>query len=342
MSNITLLAIDLAKNVFQLHGCDEKGKTIQNKRLKRSQLMPFIANLPKCTIVMEACGSSHYWARKFQTYFHEVKLISPQHVKPFRKGQKNDKNDAEAIAEAASRPKAVFVSSKSIECQDIQSIHRIRQLFVKQQMMLACHIRGLLAEYGVIIPEGIHHLRKQLPAIISDHENELTDLIRKEFVTLYESLLTFKEKIAYYDKQIDQIAANNPLTRELMKLRGVGPKIATIMVADLGDGRAFKRGRHYSANLGLVPKQYSSGDRRCLMGITKTGDSYVRQLLIHGARSVLVKIKDKDDKLSVWLKRIYAKGGANKAAVALANKNARVIWAIVSQQAAFQPDLMVA
>lgn len=341
MRDITLLAIDIAKNVFQLHGCDKHGGSVLNKRLKRNQLMPFIANLPACTVVMEACGSAHYWARKFQPY-HQVKLISPQHVTPFRKGQKNDRNDAEAISEAASRPKMLYVPIKTIEGQDMQSLHRIRQLCMKQQTMMVCQIRGLLAEFGIIIPEGINHVRKQLPAIIADQENELTDFIRKEFVTLYESLLSFKEKMAYYDKQINQLAANNPLCCELMKLQGVGPKIATIMVADLGDGKAYKRGRHYSANLGLVPKQYSSGDRQCLMGISKRGDSYVRQLLIHGARSVLVNIKKKDDKLSIWLRRIYEQGGANKAAVALANKNARVMWAIVSQQATFQPDLMVA
>lgn len=341
MSNITLLAVDIAKNVFQLQGRDKMGKVVLKKRIKRDQLMATITNLPSCTIVMEACGSAHYWARKFKDS-HQVKLISPQHVTPFRKGQKNDQNDAEAIAEAASRPTMVYVPLKSVECQDIQSIHRIRQLHVKQQTMLACQIRGLLAEYGIVVAEGIHHLRKHLHAITKDTSNELTDLMRKEFVNLYENLLTFKEQIAGYDKQIEQIAKQNPVCQKLLKLRGVGKMTATIMVADLGDAKAYQKGRQYAANLGLVPKQHSSGDKQRLGGISKRGDSYVRQLLIHGARSVLKHIKNKDDKLSIWLKRLHAKGGMNKAAVALANKNARVIWAIVANQSDLNEDLMIA
>lgn len=341
MGNIILLAIDIAKNVFQLQGRDKMGKIVLNKRLKRDQLMSFIANLTSCTVVMEACGSAHYWARKFKG-FHHVKLISPQHVTPFRKGQKNDQNDAEAIAEAASRPTMVYVPLKSVECQDIQSIHRMRQLHIKQQTMLVSQIRGLLAEYGIVVPEGIHYLRKRLHSILENTNNELTDFMRKEFANLYESLLTFKVQIAYYDKQIKLIALSNPVCQKLMKLRGVGEKIATIMVADLGDAKAYQKGRQYAANLGLVPKQHSSGDKQRLGSISKRGDSYVRQLLIHGARSVLKHIKNKDDKLSIWLKRIYAKGGANKAAVALANKNARVIWAMIANQASFQPEMMTA
>lgn len=341
MGNITLLAVDIAKNVFQLQGRDKMGKVVLKKRLKRDQLMPFIANLPSCTIVMEACGSAHYWARKFKDS-HHVKLISPQHVTPFRKGQKNDQNDAEAIAEAASRPTMVYVPLKSVECQDIQSIHRMRQLHIKQQTMLVNQIRGLLAEYGVVVPEGIHCLRKRLHPIIQDAGNELTDFMRKELANLYESLLTFKKQIEHYDKQIKQIALNSPVCRELMKLRGVGEKIATIMVADLGDAKAYQKGRQYAANLGLVPKQHSSGDKQRLGNISKRGDSYVRQMLIHGARSALKHVKNKDDKLSIWLKRIQAKGGTNKAAVALANKNARVIWAIVANQSSFNQSLMIA
>jgi transposase len=339
VEDITLLAIDIAKNVFQLQGRNKIGKVMLNKRLKRNQLMPFIGNLPSCTIVMEACGSAHYWARKFTAY-HQVKLISPQHVTPFRKGQKNDQNDAGAIAEAASRPTMVYVPLKSVECQDIQSIHRMRALQVKQQTMLACHIRGLLAEYGITVSIGIHHLRKQLPIILEDQQNELTIMMRTELVNLYENLLSFKQQIDYYDKQIKKIAHDNPVCQKLMKLRGVGEKIATIMVADLGDGKAYQKGRQYAANLGLTPKQHSSGDRQRLGGISKRGDSYVRQLLIHGARSVLKQVKNKEDKLSIWLQRILAKGGTNKASVALANKNARVIWAIVANQSSFNEALM--
>lgn len=340
MKNITLLAIDIAKNVFQLQGRNKMGKIMLNKRLKRDHLIAFISQLPPCTVVMEACGSAHHWARKFAAY-HQVKLISPQHVTPFRKGQKNDQNDAGAIAEAASRPTMVYVPLKSIECQDIQSLHRMRMLQIKQRTMLACHVRGLLAEYGVIVPVGVHHLYKQLPVIIEDQQNELTPLMRIELNNLYENLINFKHQVNYYDKQIKKIARNNPVCGKLMTLRGVGEKVATIMVADLGDGKAYQKGRHYAANLGLTPKQHSSGDKQRLGGITKRGDSYVRQLLIHGARSVLKNVKNKDDKLSVWLQRIAAKGGVNKAAVALANKNARVIWAMVANQSSFNEALMM-
>ena len=342
MNNITLLAIDIAKNIFQLHGRTASGKTMCTKRLKRKELLAFVAHLAPCTIVMEACSGANHWGRQFKQYGHEVKLISPQHVVPYRKGQKNDKNDAEAIAEAASRPNAVFVPLKAVEHQDIQTLHRMRQLVLKQQTMLANHIRGLLSEYGIIVPKGIHNLRKQLVESLADQGNELTEMIRQEFHKLYENLLEFADKLAQYDTQIKEIALMIPICQSLLKLRGVGPMTASIIYADLGEAKAYKNGRSYAANLGLVPRQHSSGDKQRLMGITKCGDSYIRQLLIHGARSVLAHLEKKTDQLSEWLKKRHERGGVNVAAVALANKNARVMWAIISKQVEYDSNLIVA
>lgn len=335
--NITTLGIDLAKNVFQLHGVDAKGKTLIRKKLIRAKLLEFVLHLPPCLIGMEACASAHYWARKFQQAGHEVKLMSPQFVKPYVKSNKNDRNDAEAICEAVVRPNMRFVAIKHIEQQDIQAIHRIRSGLVQRRTALANQIRGLLGEYGIVVPQGITQLRKQLPLILEDAENELTELARELFADLYEQLKEMNQQVNRYDYKLEKLSSQSELCRRLTQMPGVGALSATAMLAAVGDAKVFKNGRQMAAWLGLVPRQYSSGGKSLLLGISKRGDRYVRTLLIHGARSVLWRLNKEDSPQNKWLSALVERRGNNKACVALANRNARVIWALMAKGSCYQP-----
>jgi len=327
---ITTVGLDLAKNVFQVHGIDEKGGMVLKKRLTRNKVLPFFANMNPCLIGMEATGSAHHWARELGKLGHEIKLIGPQFVKPYRKGSKNDQNDAAAICEAVGRPAMHFVPVKTKEQQDIQAIHRIRQKLVAERTAKANQTRGLLSEYGIIIPQGISRLKKQLPFILEDAENGLSPLARELFGDLYRQLLELDEKVSSYDRKIRRIFRSSPACKRLAQVEGVGPTIATAMVAAVGDGKCFKNGRQMAAWLGLVPGQYSSGEKRRLLSITKRGDSYLRTLLIHGARAVISNAAGKSDRRSLWLNGIKERRNSNVAAVALANKNARILWAILA------------
>lgn len=329
MENISLLAIDIAKNIFQLHGMDKVGKVCFKKRLTRPKLLEYVANLPICTVVMEACGGSNYWARQFQRFGHKVKLISPQFVKPFVKGNKNDGNDAEAIAEAASRPQMRFVSLKTVEQQDTQSVHRIRERLISQRTSLMNQIRGLLLEYGFAIPQGQASLCRCLAEFLEETENELTPLTRTLSRELYDELQDLNKRIKGYDDKIHHLFVQNESCQRLSKIEGIGPITATAIVSDLGDPNHFKNGRHYAAYLGLVPRQFSSGNKQKLLGISKRGDSYLRKLLIHGARACLFAIGTKQDKRSCWLRGLKERCGVNRTCVALANKNARIIWSLL-------------
>jgi transposase len=329
MNKINLLAIDIAKINFQLHGIDVNGNVVLRKKLTRNKLMEFIANLPSCTIVMEACGGANSWARKFTALGHIVKLISPQFVKPFVKTNKTDRNDAEAICEAASRPSMRFVSPKSIEQQDLQSLHRIRSLLVQERTATANQIRGLLMEYGLVMPQGIHNITKCLPIILADQETELSELTKKFLRDLYEQIHAKTTKIEEYDKLIESLFKQNKDCQKIAKIEGVGVLTATALIACIGDVNLFKNGRHLSAFLGLVPKQYSSGNKQKLLGISKRGNVYVRTLLIHGARSAVRAAGNKTDCKSNWIKEIQQRRGNNIAYVALANKTVRTIWAML-------------
>ncbi len=332
MDKITILGIDLAKNVFQLHGMDATGKPVLKRKLTRNKLSEVIAKLEPCTIVMEACSGSSYWCRKFADLGHKTKLISPQFVKPFVKTNKNDRNDAEAICEASSRPTMRFVAPNTVEQQDIQSIHRIRSRLIANRTALVNQMRGLLSEYGIIVPQGIQKLRKGLPEILEDGENELSSIGRTLFSELQIELLEQDKKIEIYDKKLEMIFTTNKTCQRISAVEGIGKITATAMVAAIGDLKLFKNGRHFSAYLGLVPRQSSSGGKERLLGISKRGDTYLRTLLIHGARAVVRCIGIKEDAKSVWLRKIKERRGANRAAVALANKNARVIWAMLSKE----------
>lgn len=328
---ISTLAIDLAQRVFQLHGADKYGNVALRKSVSRARLPELIHTLPPCLIVMEACGGSNYWARRFQAMGHQVKLINASLVKPFVKGNKNDRNDAEAICEAASRPTMRFVPIKTAQQQDIQAVHRVRSLLMKDRIAISNQIRGLLAEYGIVLPKLPTSVRKHMPRILEESGDDLSSLARSVFTDLYQRLVEVDAAIARYDQRVQQIFSSCSIFRKIEQVRGVGPLIATAIVAAAGDGKEFKRGRQFAAWLGLVPRQQSSGGKSRLLGISKRGDKYLRMILIHGARAVVAQAAHRTDDLSRWINGIRERGGPNVAAVALANKNARVIWALLTR-----------
>jgi transposase len=327
---ICTLGIDIAKSTFQLHGADSVGKAVLRKRLPRNKLAAFVANLPTCTVVMESCRGANFWARVFQGAGHTVKLISPQFVKPFVKTNKNDANDAQAIVEAASRPSMHFVPIKQVEQQDIQSIHRIRTRVVKNRTALINEIRGLCLEYGIVVTPGAARVKSSLCAIIADGHNELTPLSRESMQDLYEELVEIEARLKKLDTKIRQICRLNEHCKRILKIPGVGELTATAIVAAIPNPKEFRNGRHMSAWLGLVPRQSSSGNKQILLGISKRGDRYLRTLLIHGARAVLSHYRDSDNDYARWVGRKKATLSHNKAAVALANKNARIIWSMLN------------
>lgn len=330
MKDIKVLGIDLAKNIFQLHGTNAKGKCVLRKRISREKLAEFVAQINPCTIGVEACMGAHYWARAFQGMGHTVKIMSPQFVKPYVMSNKNDRNDARGIAEAVTRPDMKFVPIKKIEQQDVLLLHRARELVMKQKMAQGNQIRGLLMEYGIVIPQGFSNV-KRLLEILEDNEDKLTPRSLSIFTQLYEQFKIYDGQLTMYDKQLEQLADQDTLCKEIMKIDGIGPMTASAIVATVGDASVFKNGREMSAWLGLVPKQHSSGNTVRLSGISKRGDCYVRKLLVHGARSVLNNCEKKQDRRSLWIADKKNRCGYNKACVALANKNARIIWAIMAK-----------
>jgi len=346
MTNITSLSIDLAKNVFQLHGTDIKGKKVLKKKIKRLELLEFIVKLKPCDIYMEGCGSANYWGRKFKEHGHKVKLINPRYVKPYVKRNKNDANDAAGIAAAARDPDMRFCEVKTKDQQDIQSIHRIRSLLIQQRTALTNQIRGLLAEYGLVIQRGISSIRSKLPIIIDDNSANLSESILDCLMETYDRFIFLDKQIAYYDHKIVILFKSNEACQRLEKIPGVGALGATILCSILGNGSGFKNGRHFAAFLGLVPKQHSSGGKERLLGISKSGDTYTRTLLIHGARSVVMHVAKKTDKQSIWIKKLMMRSCYNKAAVALANKIARTAWSIIHDgheyNANHKPDFLKA
>ena len=335
--DITTLGIDLAKNVFQLHGVDENGAVALRKRLSRNKLLAFVANLPGCVIGLEACGGAHYWAREISKLGHEVRLMSPQYVKPYVKTNKNDYNDAEGICEAVARPNMHFVAVKNTEQQDLQAMHRVREGLMKDRTALVNQTRGLLAEYGIVVAQGVHKLRGELPLILEDAQNQLSARGRELFAELYERLVGLDARIGEADARLQRVFEDNELCRRLAQVEGVGVLTATALVAAVGDAKVFKNGRQMAAWLGLVPRQHSSGENKeRLLGISKRGDRYLRMLLVHGARSVVYRADNKEDARSRWVSQVKARRGVNRACVALANKNARILWALMAHEEGYR------
>ena len=331
------IGVDLAKTVFQVHGVDEHEKAVIRRRLKRSEFVAFFAQLPACLVGMEASGGAHHWARELQALGHDVRLMAPRFVGPYRKNDKNDGNDAEAVCEAVGRPNMRFVPIKSIEQQSVLSLHRARDLLVGQRTALINQIRGLLSEHGIVVGPGAGRLRKALPEILEDGDNRLPDLARELFADLDARLRELDEHIERYDRRIEALAREMEPAQRLMRIDGIGPLTATAMVASVGDARVFQNGRQFAAWLGLVPRQYSSGNSVRHGRITKRGDGYLRRLLIHGARALMRHLKGRDDPRSRWVNAVWQRRGFNKAVVALAAKNARVLWAVLAHGTSYQP-----
>ncbi len=327
--DVNRIGLDLAKNVFQLHGVDAQERVVLRRTVHRGKLLATLAQLPPCVVGMEACGSAHYWARELVKLGHEPRLMAPQFVAPYRKSQKNDGNDAEAICEAVGRPSMRFVAVKDAAQQAVLTVHRARALLVSERTALVNHIRGLLGEYGVVIAQGVARVRTALPEVIEDADNGLPALAREVFAELGARLRELDARVADYDGRIAQLARSSEPARRLMQLEGVGPLTATAIVATAGDGRQFGSGREFAAWLGLVPRQRSSGGKARHGRITKRGDGYLRTLLVHGARALMRHLPGRDDRKSLWAQAVRARRGFNKAVVALAAKHARILWALL-------------
>jgi len=328
--NNSVIGLDIAKNIFHMYTFVED-KPIK-KKLRRAELLAFFANYPTSLIGIEAYGSAHHWARELTKLGHEVILLNTRFVKSFVIGNKNDFNDAAAIFDAVTRPNRRIAAIKTIEQQDIQLVHNIRQGLVGNRTALVNQIRGLLSERGIIIPQGINRVREQLTLILEDAENDLTVLSREVFAEQYENLRGLDDEIKEQDRRISRLCNNNELSKRFLEVPGIGPMTASIIASDIGNGKGYPSSRDYAASLGVVPRQHSSGGKFVYLGISKRGNKYIRTLLIHGARSVLKNSGKKTDKLSLWLQSLVERRGFNKAAVALANKNARILWAMATQK----------
>jgi transposase len=333
---IVTVGIDLAKNVFAVHGVDDAGKPVLVRtNVARGKLLELIASLPPCLIGMEACSGAHHWARLFTAYDHTVRLMAPKFVTPYRlsgKRGKNDAADAAAICEAVTRPAMRFVPPKSLQQQSELMIHRARQGFVAQRTATINRIRGLLSEFGIVMPLKAATVRREAMRQLEDLPGWANSVIGD----LLSEVSRLDERIAQYDRHIEQIAKASVPAKQLMQLPGVGPTTATALVAMIGSGRDFRCGRQLAAWLGLVPGQYSSGGKQRLGRITKAGDPYLRMLLILGARAVLAGAKDKSDATSRWAIQLAARVGYWKAIVAIAAKNARMCWAVLARGESFK------
>jgi transposase len=340
MKQVCRIGLDIAKYKFQVHGVDKHGKDVFNKQLNRKDVLAFFIHLPVCKVGLEACGGAHYWGREIQKLGHTVGLISPRHVKPFVINNKTDAADARAICEVAGRPSTRFVSVKTEEQQDMSAWHCIRERLLKSRTALANQIRGLLSERGIILPQGIAHVRKRLPEIVEDPQNGLSITARDFFSDLYTELHEADERLAELDRKMEAITKTNEHCNRLMKIPGIGPVTASALVAHVGDAKQFKNGRELAAYLGLTPREYSSGGKQKLLGITKRGNTYIRKLLIQGARNVCRAwsgvVDAAKDRRKAWLQGVSARRGQFVASVAQANKTARIAWAILARGEEYQ------
>jgi len=329
VASIDLLAIDLGKRSFHIHGIDRDGVVVSRK-VSRAKLWETVEAFAPATVAMEACASAHYWGRRFLDAGRGVRLINPRFVKPFVKGSKNDAADAEGIYEAAQRPTMRFVPVKSVSQQDLQSLHRVREHIIGARTALINHLRGLLAEYGVVLPQGPWRLIAQAPAAIA--EADLTDLARDLFDDLLDQLAMLESRLRKLDQKLAEICRTHDACRRLAKLPGVGPVVATALVSAVDDGRHFHSGRELAAWIGLTPRQYTTDGKPRLGGIARRANHYLRRQMIHGARAVISRLGKHDDPRSKWLKDVVARRGLNRAIVALANKTARIAWVLLARK----------
>src|SRR5688572_29615316 len=298
---ISVLGIDIAKLVFHIVGMDDTGHVVLRRRVARSELLHLIATLPPALIGMEACGSAHYWARRFREHGHAVRLMAPQFVKAYVKSPKNDTRDAEAICEAVTRPTMRFVPMKQLEQQDLQALHRVRERLVKARTALVNEIRGLLSEYGIVLPQGMSKFRTSVVRQLEAEQAKLTPLSTEIFRHLYEEFLALETRVAYYNAKLQAIARAHPVCQRVQAIPGIGPLTATALLAAVPDATHFKNGRQLAAWLGLVPREHSTGGKPRLLGLSKRGDVYLGTLLVHGARATLRWVDTKQDDRSRWL-----------------------------------------
>jgi len=333
---VTLIGIDLAKSILQVCGVNHAGKRVFNRQVRRTRLMELLMQHPDATVAMEACSGSNYWGRELQQRGFKVMLIPPQHVKPFVKGNKNDRNDAFAITEAARRPDLKCVEPRTLIQTDLIQLHRVLDRMIRQRTALINQLRGFLNEYGLIVAKGKEKLLAAMPGLLEDAENGLTPASRVLFQELYEQWRQANEAINRLEKGLKRQANNDEAAQRLMKMKGVAEKISTATIAHAGNGRGYKSGRHFSANLGLVPKEHSSGGKQKLGGITKRGNRYLRRLLIQGAWSVVRNADKNDDRMSRWARQLVERRGKHKAVVAVANKMARIMWSMLYHQTEYR------
>lgn len=330
MSTIQTIGIDLAKNVFSIHGVDPYGKCVLRKTVKRNKLLETFANLPSCLVGMEACSGAHHWARELSKLGHTPRIMASKFVIPYRQNEKNDANDAEAICEAVSRPKTRFVAIKSAEQQAVLTLHRIRHGLIKNRTATINQLRGLLSEFGIIIPQGRYPLQNTISNILEDAQNGLPMLARELLYDLVNRIHDINAEVLRYDRKIYALSHQMKDAQKLMTIPGVGEHTATAIVATVSEGKQFQTSRQFAAWIGLVPRQYTTGGHVQLGRISKRGDKHIRTLLIHGARAVIARCKDKTDRNSLWLQQLVERRGYKRATVALAAKNARIIWALLT------------
>jgi transposase len=330
-----VIAIDLAKNIFQACGLSETQQILFNHKVKRAELLNQAAQWEPCLVSMEACSSAHYWGRKLSQLGHQVRLIPPQHVKAFARTHKSDSHDALAIAEAALRPKIHSVPVKSIDQQDVQLLNRLRERSVRQRTRVLNQIRGFAAEYGVTFARKRKTLMEALPLALEDAENGFSFVVRTQLNHLREDVLNLDHRIDELQHQLQALTQTDPAFARLMDVPGYGKIVSAAFLGSVGQGHQFKNGRGVAAWVGLVPKQNGTGGKTQLLGITKNGDRHLRYMLVHGARAVIRWIDRRDDELSAWLKPLITRRGKNRATVALANKLARIGWNIVAKNENF-------
>jgi len=338
MNNHSLIAIDLAKNVFQVCIVNSNNRVLMNKSFNRNALSEFMIKQKPALVAMEACYSSHYWGRLFQSDGHQVNLLPAQHVKPFVRGNKNDHNDALAIAEAAKRPDIKSVPIKTVAQQDIQSLHRLRERCVSQRTSLSNQTRGLLSEYGIVFPQGFKAFKQALALLLDPKDTQLTVVIKQQLQYVSDEFDRMCSRLKELNQSLAQIAHDNSHCQRLMSIPGIGYVNATGLYSAIGNGSQFKNARERSVWLGITPKQFASGNKQVMAGITKRGNRYLRKQLIHGARALMTRCKKRDDHLSHWLINIVKRRGTNKACVALANKMARLSWTLLQKNQMYKPQ----
>ena len=332
MGQLNTIGVDLAKNVIQVSVVSPSNKELLNRALTRTKFKEFLATQQPALVAFEACASSHYWARTAQRHGHEVRILPALSVAPFRQGHKTDQNDALAVAEAAVRPNLKVAPIKSLDQQGLQSIQRSRELLVQERTALSNHIRGLLLEFGIAMPKGFATLHARIPEILEDAENEVPHIFRSTLQLMYGRLLALKEDLDVLTRQIEQLVQANDACKRLLDIEGVGPISAVLLYATLGSGEAFHSGKEFSAYLGLTPKQYSSGGKTKLIGLSRhVANKRLRAVLIQGARSYIHRVKEPKTTKDQWLLAMVERSGYGKAAVALANKNVRTAWAMLTR-----------